>query len=54
MFIGYGWDGVGYKFYDPNMKKLIRSCDVEFIENQLLKDIDEVNDDDADLTHDDC
>jgi hypothetical protein len=51
VFIGYGLDGVGYRFYDPVMKKLIRCCDAEFREDQRLKDIDRVKEDDP--THDD-
>ncbi|KAK2382823.1 putative mitochondrial protein [Trifolium repens] len=51
VFIGYGLDGVGYRFYDPVMKKLIRCCEAEFIEDQRLKDIDRVRGDDP--THDD-
>jgi hypothetical protein len=50
VFIGYGLDGVGYRFYDPVMKKLIRCCEAEFIEDQRLKDIDRVKGDDP--THD--
>jgi hypothetical protein len=34
VFIGYGLDGVGYRFYDPVMKKLIRCSDAEFSEDQ--------------------
>jgi hypothetical protein len=51
VFIGYGLDGVGYRFYDPVMKKLIRCSDAEFSEDQQLKDIDRVKGDDP--THDD-
>jgi hypothetical protein len=53
VFIGYGLDEVGYKFYDPVMNKLIRCCNAEFRENWLLKDIDIAKGDDP--THDeDC
>ncbi|MCI47309.1 hypothetical protein A2U01_0068550, partial [Trifolium medium] len=47
----YDLDGVGYRFYDSVMKKLIRCCDAEFGEDQRLKDIDRVKDDDP--AHDD-
>jgi len=50
VFLGYGLDGVGYRLYDLVMKKLIRCCEAEFIEDQRLKDIDKVNVDDP--THD--
>lgn len=40
VFIGYGLDRIGYRFYTPLLKKLIRSCDVGFIEDQQLRDID--------------
>ncbi|MCI50005.1 hypothetical protein A2U01_0071249, partial [Trifolium medium] len=33
-------------FYDPVMEKLIRCCDAEFREDQRLKNIDRVRDDD--------
>jgi FKBP-type peptidyl-prolyl cis-trans isomerase (trigger factor) len=36
--------------YDPVLKKLIKCCEAEFIEDQRLKDIDRVNVDDP--THD--
>ena len=40
IFIGYGQDEFGYRLYDPVEKKLVRSRDVEFIEDQTIKDID--------------
>ena len=40
VFIGYGQDEFGYRFYDPVGKKLLRSRDVVFIEDQTIKDID--------------
>ena len=40
IFIGYGKDEFGYCFYDPIDKKLIRSCDVVFFEDQTIEDID--------------
>ncbi|KAF2294496.1 hypothetical protein GH714_012366 [Hevea brasiliensis] len=41
-FIGYGQDQFGNRFYDSIQKKLIRSCDAIFVENQFIKDIDKV------------
>lgn len=43
MFISYGLEGVGYKFYDLDTKKLVNGCDVEVIEDQWLKDIASAN-----------
>ncbi|KAG8471369.1 hypothetical protein CXB51_036995 [Gossypium anomalum] len=41
IFIGYGLDGeFGYRLYDPVQKKLVRSRDVVFIEDQTIDDID--------------
>ena len=40
IFIGYGQDEFGYRFYDPIDKKLIRSRDVVFFEDQTIEDID--------------
>ena len=40
IFIGYGQDEFGYRFYDPIDKKLIRSRDVVFFEDQAIEDID--------------
>jgi len=31
LFIGYGTDEFGYRFYDPIKKKLVRSCDMKFM-----------------------
>ena len=42
IFVGYGQDDFGYRCYDPVGKKLIRSRDVVFIENQTIEDIDKV------------
>jgi len=42
IFIGYGQDEYGYRLYDPVEKKLVRSRDVEFMEDQTIKDIDKV------------
>ena len=40
IFIGYGQDEFGYRFYDLIDKKLIRSCDIVFFEDQTIEDID--------------
>jgi hypothetical protein len=42
IFIGYGQDEFGYKFFDPIEKKVVRSRDVKFIEDQTIEDIDKV------------
>lgn len=39
IFVGYGQDQFGYRFYDPVEKKLIRSRDVVFVEDQTIEDI---------------
>ena len=39
IFIGYGYDKFGYRFYDPVEKKLVRSRDVIFLEDQTIEDI---------------
>ena len=36
----YGQDEFGYRFYDPIDKKLIRSRDVVFFEDQTIENID--------------
>ena len=40
IFIGYGQDDFGCRFYDPIDKKLIRSRDVVLFEDQTIEDID--------------
>lgn len=42
IFIGYGTDECGYKFYDPVSKKIIWSRDTIFVEDQTLKNIDKI------------
>ena len=42
IFIGYGQDEYGYRLYDPVEKKLVRSRDVEFMEDQTIEDIDKM------------
>ena len=39
IFIVYGHDEFGYRFYDPVEKKLVRSCDVIFVKDQTIEDI---------------
>ena len=41
-FIGYGENELGYRFYDHVEKKLVRSCDVKFMEDQTIENIDKV------------
>ena len=42
IFIGYSQDELGYRFYDPIDKKLIRSRDVVFFEDQTIENIDKI------------
>ncbi|CAH9120743.1 unnamed protein product [Cuscuta epithymum] len=42
IFLGYGQDEFGYRLYDPVEKKLVRSRDVVFCEDQTIKDIQKV------------
>ncbi|KAD2804590.1 hypothetical protein E3N88_37967 [Mikania micrantha] len=42
IFLGYGQDEFGYRLYDPVSKKLVRSREVVFMEDQTLKDIEKV------------
>nr|KYP49409.1 Retrovirus-related Pol polyprotein from transposon TNT 1-94 [Cajanus cajan] len=42
IFIGYGQDELGYRLYDPVEKKLVRSRDVQFMEDQTIEDIDKM------------
>ena len=39
IFLGYSQDEFGYRLYDPVSKKIVRSRDVIFIEDQSLKDV---------------
>lgn len=43
VFVGYGQDEFGYRFYDPVQKKLIRSRDAVFVEDQSIKDIEKTD-----------
>ena len=40
LFLGYGVDDFGYKFWDEQNKKVIKSKDVIFNEKVLYKDRD--------------
>ncbi|GJT05141.1 putative RNA-directed DNA polymerase [Tanacetum coccineum] len=40
VFLGYGQDEFGYRLYDPVQKRLVRSRDVVFEEDQTLKDVE--------------
>ena len=42
VFLGYGQDEFGYRLYDPTKKKLIRSRDVIFVEDQTIANIEKI------------
>ncbi|RDY02473.1 hypothetical protein CR513_14061, partial [Mucuna pruriens] len=42
IFIGYGQDEYGYRLYVPIVNKLVKSRDVQFMEDQTIEDIDKV------------
>ncbi|WVZ04644.1 hypothetical protein V8G54_017990 [Vigna mungo] len=42
IFIGFGQDEFGYKLYDLVEKKVVRSRDVQFMDDQTIEDIDKV------------
>ena len=42
IFIGYGQNEFGYKFFDPVEKKIVRSRDVKFMEDQTIEDINKI------------
>ena len=42
MFLGYSNEEFGYKLWDPATKKIIRSRDVVFFEDQTIEDLDQV------------
>ncbi|RDY10892.1 hypothetical protein CR513_04511, partial [Mucuna pruriens] len=42
IFIGYGHDEYSYRLYDLVEKKLVKSRDVQFMEDQTIEDIDKV------------
>ena len=39
IFLGYGLDEFEYKLFNPIAKKVVRSCDVVFVEDQTIEDI---------------
>ena len=43
VFIGYGQDELGYRFYDPMQKKLVRNRDAMFIEDHTIQDIEKTD-----------
>ena len=43
VFVGYGDEEFGFRLWDPTKKKLVRSRDVVFQENQTLGDFDKAN-----------
>lgn len=49
IFIGYGQDEFGYRFYDPVDKKLIRSRDAVFFEDQTIEDINKTENIDSQI-----
>jgi hypothetical protein len=40
IFLGYGGNQFGYKLFDPIARKVVRSRDVVFVEDQTIEDID--------------
>ena len=40
IFVGYGDEEFGYKLWDPKKKKMIKSQDVVFHENENLVDLE--------------
>ena len=43
VFIGYGDKEFGFRLWDPIKKKLVKSRDVVFQEDQTLRDFDKAN-----------
>ena len=43
VFIGCGQDELGYRFYDPVQKKLVRSRDAMFMEDHTIQDIEKID-----------
>ena len=43
VFVGYGDEEFGFRLWDLTKKKLVRSRDVVFQENQTLGDFDKAN-----------
>ncbi|KAB5563968.1 hypothetical protein DKX38_004022 [Salix brachista] len=53
IFLGYGLDEFGYRLFDPVEKKLVRSRDVVFMEDQTIHDIEKTEKDlPAQVEHD--
>ena len=44
IFLGYGQDEFGYRLYNPVAKKLVRSRDVIFFEDETIEDINKAKD----------
>ena len=42
IFIGYGQDEFGYRFYDPIKKKFVWNRGVVFMEDRTIQDIEKV------------
>lgn len=42
MFLGYGYQEFGYRLWDLIDKKIIRSRDVIFLEDQTIEDFDKI------------
>ncbi|PKI65872.1 hypothetical protein CRG98_013735 [Punica granatum] len=39
IFLGYAYEEIEYRFWDPDSKKIIRSMDVVFFEDQTIEDL---------------
>lgn len=42
VFIEYGQNQLGYRFYDLVQKRLVRCCDAVFVEDETIEDIENV------------
>ena len=42
IFLGYGHEEFGYRLWDPLSRKIVKSRDVVFLEDQLVDDGDRV------------
>ena len=42
IFLGYSNEELGYRLWDPTTKKIIKSRDVVFFEDQTIEDLDQV------------
>ena len=54
IFVGYSEDTKAYKLYDPVARKVIISCDVQFIENESWDGTVEKNVKIVSTIHNDC